>query len=711
MSDVFISYSRLDKEFVGKLREALTNNAQDVWIDWEDIPPSQSWWSEIQKGIARANNFVLVMSPNSLSSPICHMEIEYARQLKKRIIPVLHADYTRQACLENITKRLDTTQETTTREIWGERLPGDVFDANDSDLRHINYFFFKEDADFKTRFEELFAIIRTDYEHKEQHTTLLLRAREWDRRGRDASFLLLDTELTQAKAWLNASSSKEPPPTDLHRAYIQASEQRNRQLNNIRRASIIGSVVAVLALLFAMGASWIGLQARSTANIASTEIAYANQQLVTATRISQQALQAEVTIVAVNTQVAYANEQLATATRISEQAFRAEAALDEASTQVAVVLVTVTEAAVVQDITWRSYEAHLQSDSPLKQIELGNEIVALYPDRSIAYHERGLIYVQYEDYDRALADFNEALRLDPQAAITYYNRGMLYQLQQDYDRALADYEEAIRLDPDLLEAYNNRAIIYEEQGEHDKALDNYNEALLKNPDFVDAWINRGHAYFMMEEYDLAMADFNEAIRLDPEEAIAYFNRGRLFTEQEDYDQAIADYSEAIRLDPDDLASYHNRAYTYYLLDEIDLALADYTEIIRLDPEEWAFYYERGSIYYSIGEYENAVADFNEAISLYPENDELYNERAYAYFDMGDLENALADVTTAIELAPDNPNYYDSRCEFYLKSQQWDAGLADCEMALSLGQEFREEMEILIAEARQNVATPTASGSS
>src|SRR5688572_20553875 len=123
MSDVFISYSRLDKEFVSQLREALTNNDQDVWIDWEDIPPSQSWWNEIQKGIAKANNFVLVMSPNSLSSPICHMEIEYARQLKKRIIPVLHADYTRDECLKNVAKRLDTTQETTTREIWGNRLP------------------------------------------------------------------------------------------------------------------------------------------------------------------------------------------------------------------------------------------------------------------------------------------------------------------------------------------------------------------------------------------------------------------------------------------------------------------------------------------------------------------------------------------------------------------------------------------------------------
>src|SRR5579863_6066562 len=104
MTDVFVSYSRLDKEFVAHLREALISQQQDVWIDWESIPPSQAWWDEIQKGIAHANNFVVVLSPHSMASPICQMEIEYARQLKKRIIPVLHADYDREECIVNMTK-------------------------------------------------------------------------------------------------------------------------------------------------------------------------------------------------------------------------------------------------------------------------------------------------------------------------------------------------------------------------------------------------------------------------------------------------------------------------------------------------------------------------------------------------------------------------------------------------------------------------------
>ncbi|MBL8161462.1 MAG: toll/interleukin-1 receptor domain-containing protein, partial [Anaerolineae bacterium] len=267
MADVFISYSRLDKEFVGQLREALINQAQEVWIDWESIPPSQAWWNEIQKGIARANNFVVVLSPASMASPICQMEIEYARQLKKRIIPVLHADYDRAASITSMAERLGKKEESSTREIWGNRQPHDAFDANDAELKHINYFFFKADADFPARFAELFSIIRTDYAHKERHTTLELRALEWDRRGRDASFLLIENELKEAEDWLAAAPGKEPPPTDLHRAYIDASAKRTRQLRNIRRASVIGSVMAVLAILVAVAAALVGTRAVTEANL------------------------------------------------------------------------------------------------------------------------------------------------------------------------------------------------------------------------------------------------------------------------------------------------------------------------------------------------------------------------------------------------------------------------------------------------------------
>src|SRR5690242_6753792 len=159
MSDIFISYSRLDRTFVAQLRDALLTQNQKVWIDWESIPPSQTWWDEIRKGIAQANNFGVVLSPNSMASPVCHMELEYAHQLKKRIIPVLYKEFNQQDALTGISERLAQPDQEFTRFLWGARQPYDLYSTNMDVLKPINYFIFKPDDDFQTRFDALVVII------------------------------------------------------------------------------------------------------------------------------------------------------------------------------------------------------------------------------------------------------------------------------------------------------------------------------------------------------------------------------------------------------------------------------------------------------------------------------------------------------------------------------------------------------------------------
>ena len=51
MSDVMISYSRRNKTFVRNLDHALKAEGLETWVDWDDIPPTANWWSEIEAGI------------------------------------------------------------------------------------------------------------------------------------------------------------------------------------------------------------------------------------------------------------------------------------------------------------------------------------------------------------------------------------------------------------------------------------------------------------------------------------------------------------------------------------------------------------------------------------------------------------------------------------------------------------------------------------
>jgi lipoprotein NlpI len=75
----------------------------------------------------------------------------------------------------------------------------------------------------------------------------------------------------------------------------------------------------------------------------------------------------------------------------------------------------------------------------------------------MAYNNRGNVWLDKKEYDKAIADYGEAVRLDPKDAAAYNNRGSARRAKSEYDNAIADYGEAIRLDPRYAMAYFNRS--------------------------------------------------------------------------------------------------------------------------------------------------------------------------------------------------------------------------------------------------------------
>jgi len=89
LSDVFLSYSPKDGEFVRKLHDALEAAGRESWVDWEGIPPTAEWMEEIRQAIEAADTFVAVLSPASVTSEVCRAEIVYAAEQGKRLIPIV----------------------------------------------------------------------------------------------------------------------------------------------------------------------------------------------------------------------------------------------------------------------------------------------------------------------------------------------------------------------------------------------------------------------------------------------------------------------------------------------------------------------------------------------------------------------------------------------------------------------------------------------
>jgi WD40 repeat protein len=280
MANVFISYSRKDKEAAHTLAEACKAQELDVWIDWEGIEPTTDWWKEIEKGIEQADNFLFLISPDSALSPICKREIEHAVKNGKRLIPVV------------------------VRDIKSDESP--------SELRSLHWLFLRETDDFPSVFEKLVIAVKTDYIWVQFHRRLQVKALEWERSDRENSLLLRGKDLQDAESQLVGNSSKEPQPTDLQREYVlnsrqESDRQRVRNVSITTIAIIIMVVLTVVAIIQAGVARNAEAVAVSNANTAEAASTLASNNAATAQANAEEA-QRQATIS--RSQALAANSQL-----------------------------------------------------------------------------------------------------------------------------------------------------------------------------------------------------------------------------------------------------------------------------------------------------------------------------------------------------------------------------------------------------------------
>lgn len=228
--DAFLCYSRSDVDFARKLNSGLQIQGKTTWFDQELISGttqaqsdgSLDFQAEVAKGIEQANNFLIILSANSVYSTRCLGQLEQAQKLGKRLVPLLLQD-----------------METAI-------LPPALVKVPWVDFR-------KHGGDFFTNFGELTRSLDADPEHVRQHTRLLLKALEWEREGKDDDYLLRGKELPLATNWLGQAPGKEPPPTDLQRLYIQQSEALPHRTLKPVTAAFTSLVAGVMVCLLRWG--------------------------------------------------------------------------------------------------------------------------------------------------------------------------------------------------------------------------------------------------------------------------------------------------------------------------------------------------------------------------------------------------------------------------------------------------------------------------
>ncbi|MGI9464961.1 MAG: toll/interleukin-1 receptor domain-containing protein [Aestuariivirgaceae bacterium] len=255
--EIFVCHAHADVGFANELVEGLDYDGRfSAALDPHALDEGGDW--RVRRGamIANADTIVFVLSPHAVQSGIFAAEAAYARELSKRVQPVLY------------------------RPLGDASMPVSLAD--------ISIIRFDEDRSFMEGLKSLTSLLATNADWLRTHTQLFARAREWQQAGHPTSHLLTGTDIAAAKNWTINRPEGAPLPTDLHLSFIKASEEMASapppaatqaapptpapagQEPSLSRANRFYAVIAILLAVAAALATWLALEARKQADAAKS---------------------------------------------------------------------------------------------------------------------------------------------------------------------------------------------------------------------------------------------------------------------------------------------------------------------------------------------------------------------------------------------------------------------------------------------------------
>lgn len=198
MTQVFLCHAEADRAISEPVKTSLMRHSITTWTHEGDIEFGSDFETAMERGMEEADNVVFLMSSHSLQSSYCLQEIDHARSLHKRIIPIQVGAVDP----EQIPSSLQTLQ---------------YIDLTDNSTR-INY----QQAE-----NNLLRVLKQNAAYHHEHKVLLSKALKWERQQRNPAILLRGYELQHAKAWLKLSQQyPDYASLPLQREFIGESERQ-----------------------------------------------------------------------------------------------------------------------------------------------------------------------------------------------------------------------------------------------------------------------------------------------------------------------------------------------------------------------------------------------------------------------------------------------------------------------------------------------------
>ncbi len=187
---------------------------------------------------------------------------------------------------------------------------------------------------------------------------------------------------------------------------------------------------------------------------------------------------------------------------------------------------------------------------PLKQREIFQRLVKMYPKDERAHNLLGNNYFGTQDYEKAIAEYKQVIQLNPQFSQSYNQMGYAYRFLRKYEDAEKSFKNYIEPIPDNPNPYDSYAELLMKTGKFEESIKYYNKALGVNPNFVASHIGIATDYTFTGQHKKARAQLQklfEMARNEGEQRAARFAMTVSFLDEGKMDKAMEELEWQYRL--------------------------------------------------------------------------------------------------------------------------------------------------------------------
>lgn len=150
-----------------------------------------------------------------------------------------------------------------------------------------------------------------------------------------------------------------------------------------------------------------------------------------------------------------------------------------------------------------------------------NEALELNSSNPADWIAQGELHYALGDYGAALESLNKGIELRESqnlasSALLYNNRGLVQLELEQYELALADIETAIAIDPNYTPAWRNKGLILETIERNEESLAAYDKATELDPNDYQVWTNHGFVLYKLGRYEEAKKSLETALDINPD---------------------------------------------------------------------------------------------------------------------------------------------------------------------------------------------------